>query len=283
MFFAERAEKSWIFWFKSAVNEHCRKFYKTLNLNLQRINIIKLSKVVNSLIRQFTRKVIKLSKLSIKMKTRKEAIELLHEWVKSSSLQKHCIAVAVAMEKYALVFDADIDDLEHSGNGVTFSPESPMDNSEKNNDVINRIAHIDVWWMCGLLHDMDYEKFPDINVHPIEGCKELRKREYDERIIEAILGHNSKTGIKRYSKMAKTLFAVDELCGLIMALAKVRLGNFEGMGAESVKKAMKKKDFAAGISREDILKGIEELEVNEDEHFENVVEALKNIKGNLGF
>ena len=186
------------------------------------------------------------------MRTRKEAVELLQEWVRSDSLRKHCVAVASAMEGYTKKFDVDADD-------------------------------IDVWWITGLLHDLDYERFPDINVHPIEGCKELRKREYDERILEAILGHNEKTGIKRYSKMAKTLFAVDELCGLIMALAKVRPENFEGMTSESVKKAMKKKEFAASINREDILRGIQELGVNEDEHYILVVESLNNVKVDLGF
>mgnify|MGYP001563428209 CR=1 FL=1 len=97
------------------------------------------------------------------------------------------------------------------------------------------------------------------------------------------MGHNEKTGIKRYGKMAKTLFAVDELCGLVMALAKVRSGNFEGMSSESVKKAMKKKDFAAAINREDIQKGIVELDVGEDEHFDLVINSLKESKGELGF
>ncbi len=186
------------------------------------------------------------------MKTREEALALLNEWVKSDSLRKHSLAVAAAMEGYATKFDVDLDD-------------------------------IDVWWMTGLLHDMDYEKFPDINVHPIMGCKELRKKEYDERILEAILGHNSKTGIKRYSKMAKALFAVDELSGLITALAKVRPDNFAGMNADSVRKVMKKTDFAAAINRQDIEQGIAELEVNENEHFELVISSLNNVKEDLGF
>lgn len=186
------------------------------------------------------------------MRIREEATALLHEWVKSPSLQKHCLSVAVAMAGYAKKLGLSYDEIE-------------------------------LYWMCGLLHDLDYEKFPDINIHPIEGCKELRRREFDEEIITAILGHNSKTGIKRYSKMAKTLFAVDELCGLVIALAKVRPENFEGMSSENVKKAMKKKDFAAAINREDIQKGIIELGVNEDEHFNLVINSLKESKGELGF
>ena len=186
------------------------------------------------------------------MRIREEARALLYEWVKSESLRKHCLSVAAAMAGYAKKLKLSDDEIE-------------------------------LYWMTGLLHDLDYERFSDINIHPIEGCKELRRREFDEEIITAILGHNEKTGIKRYGKMAKTLFAVDELCGLVMALAKVRSGNFEGMSSESVKKAMKKKDFAAAINRKDIKQGIQELGVNEDEHFEIVIRALKICKKDLGF
>jgi predicted hydrolase (HD superfamily) len=185
-------------------------------------------------------------------KTRKEALELLNEWVKSDSLRKHCLGVAVCMEGYAK--KRNLSDEE-----------------------------VDLYWICGLLHDYDWEKYPDVNLHPIEGCKNLRKKGYDESIIEAILGHNAKTGIKRSSDMAKTLFAVDELSGLVIALAKIRPGNFSGMKAKSVKKVMKKKDFAAAINRADIRMGIEELGVEIDEHIELVISALEKIKGDLGF
>lgn len=184
------------------------------------------------------------------MKTRLDVLQLLKEWVKSESLRKHCFAVASAMEGYA----------------------------KKRNLSENEI---EVYWTTGLLHDLDYERYPDINIHPIKGCEELRKREYSEEIIESILGHNNATGIKRYSLMAKTLFAVDEISGLIMALSKVRLGGFDGMTSKSVSKAMKKKDFAATISREDIEKGIEELEVNREEHFELVIKSLADINFDL--
>jgi predicted hydrolase (HD superfamily) len=137
-----------------------------------------------------------------------------------------------------------------------------------------------------LLHDFDWERYPTLEEHPIEGCKKLRENGYDEDIIEAILGHNKATGIKRRSLMAKTLFAVDELSGLIVALARVRPGDFEGMSAKSVKKAMKKKDFAAAINRDDIRLGIEELGIGEEEKdgfFELVVKALDGKKRDLGF
>lgn len=185
-------------------------------------------------------------------KVREFSLELLHEWVSSDSLRKHCYAVAAAMEEYAM--------------------KNKLPREE-----------IDKWWICGLLHDFDYEKFPSMEKHPFEGVKILREKNYDEKIVNAIIGHGNHTGVKRESDMAKTLFAVDELCGLIMALAKVRPGNFDGMNANSVKKAMKKKDFAAAINREDIKQGIQELGVNEDEHFEIVIRALKICKKDLGF
>jgi len=190
------------------------------------------------------------------MKTRDEAKDLLVEWVSSESLKRHCLCVAVCMESYA--------------KRMKLSDEE-----------------IDNYWICGLMHDFDWEKFPEINEHPIKGCQELRKQEYPEEIITAILGHNEKTGINRYSLMAKTLFAVDELSGLVFALAKVRPGNFEGMSSKSVRKAMKKKDFAAAINREDIKLGMEELELINDEekgeHFELIISALTGIKKELGF
>jgi len=183
------------------------------------------------------------------MKTRQDALNLLHEWVSSESLRKHCLSVAASMEKYAEKFGEDKDK----------------------------------WYICGLLHDFDWERYPNIDEHPIKGCEKLREEGYDEDIITAILGHNAKTGIKRYSLMAKTLFAVDELSGLIVALAHVRPENFVGMTAKSVRKALKKKDFAAAISRDDIRKGIEELGVEENSHFDIVITALNGIKENLGF
>ena len=190
------------------------------------------------------------------MKTRSEARELLGDWVKSESLKRHCLGVAACMEAYA----------KRKGLGEN---------------------EVDKWYICGLLHDFDWERYPDLNTHPIKGCEKLKKLEYDEDIITAILGHNVKTGVRRYSLLAKTLFAVDELSGLVVALARVRPGNFDGMSAKSVKKAMKKKDFAAAIDRKDIQLGIEELGINDDEgrdgHFELVIKALSASKQELGF
>ena len=184
------------------------------------------------------------------MKTRLDALALLHEYVKSESLRKHCLSVAYAMEAYAEKYGEDTDK----------------------------------WWITGLLHDFDWEIHPSAEQHPVDGSKILREKGYDEEIIIAILGHGNHTGVKREIKMAKVLFAVDELSGLIMALAKVRPGKFEGMDASSVRKAMKKKDFAAAINRDDIKQGIAELGVQEDEHFILVIiRALEKNKEKLGF
>lgn len=181
------------------------------------------------------------------MKTKEDALKLLHEWVVSESLRRHCSSVALAMEGYARR---------------------------------NRLSEeeIDKWYIAGLLHDMDYEKFPLLDKHPFEGVKVLREQGYSEEIIEAIMGHGNHTGVKRETAMAKTLFAVDELCGLIVALSKVRPDGFEGMTFESVEKVLKKKEFAKNINREDIEQGIRELGVDRKEHFETVIGALKKLK-----
>ncbi len=188
------------------------------------------------------------------MKTRSDALQLLKEWVSSESLRRHCLAVASAMEAYAI----------------------------KNNLSENEIEK---WFIAGLLHDFDWEKYPIMDRHPFPGCEELEKQGYDAEIIEAIKGHNyyNPHHLPRNSLMAKTLFAVDELCGLIVALAKVKPDNFASITGESVEKAMKKKDFAKAISREDIELGIKELGVNRKGHFEIVISALNGIKKELGF
>ena len=177
------------------------------------------------------------------------ATTLLETWVSSESLRRHCHAVATAMEAYAVFFNENLDS----------------------------------WWVCGLLHDFDYEKHPTLEQHPTEGVKTLKEEGYSEEIIQAILSHGDHTGVPRQSKMARALFAVDELSGLLVALGKVRADNFETMDANSIEKALKKKGFAAAINRNDIEKGIQELEVERKEHFERVIAALKAHKAELGF
>lgn len=186
------------------------------------------------------------------MRTRQDAINLVERYVKSESLRRHCLSVGYAMEGYAEHFKL-------------------------------RREEIDKWFICGVLHDFDWEIHPSLEQHPQDGSKILREEGYDEDIVVAILGHGLHTGIARESKMAKTLFAVDELSGLICALAKVRADNFSTMDANSVKKAMNKKGFASAINREDIKLGIKEMGVNEDEHFMTVIKALDKHKKELGF
>jgi putative nucleotidyltransferase with HDIG domain len=141
----------------------------------------------------------------------------------------------------------------------------------------------DLWFITGLLHDFDYEKFPTAEHHPFEGVKILKEKGYPQEVIDAILGHAEYSGVRRSSNMAKSLFAVDELSGFVLALAKVRPGNFEGMSADSVKKALKKKGFAEAISREDVAKGIQELNIPENLHYERVINALRDHAKELGF
>jgi len=180
--------------------------------------------------------------------SRDDALKLLTEYVGQESLRKHCLAVESAMRAYARKIG---------------------DDEEK-------------WGIVGLLHDFDYEKYPD--EHPMKGSVILREKGYPEDVIEAILGHNQeRSGVERKSQMAKTLYAVDELCGMVMATAHVRPTKLEGMTPQSVKKNLKKKGFAAAVSREDITKGIQELGVPEDEHIALIISAMQGISKELGF
>lgn len=181
--------------------------------------------------------------------TRDSAWNLLNEYVKSKALIKHMLGVEAAMRTYAKKFGED---------------------EEK-------------WAITGLIHDFDYEKYPTTEEHPIKGNEILKEKGYPEDILEAIMGHATYSGVPRTSKMAKTLFAVDELCGLIHAVALVRPNGFDGMKTKSVKKKLKDKAFAAKINREDIEQGIEELEIDRDEHIQICIEALQSIKKELGF
>ena len=146
----------------------------------------------------------------------------------------------------------------------------------------------EVWGICGLLHDFDYEKYPtyDANAktgHPYEGVKELKRLGCSKEIIEAILGHALYSGVPRTSNMAKCLFAIDELCGFIIACALMREDKLESLEAKSVKKKLKDKSFAAKVSRQDIEQGIQELGIDKDEHINFVIHALRGISKELGF
>ena len=172
---------------------------------------------------------------------REESWELLCEWTRSESLRKHMLAVEAAMRAYAEKFGED---------------------EEK-------------WGTTGLLHDMDYEKHPSPEEHPMVGVRELESRGYPEDVLEAIKGHADYLDVPRETPMAKTLYAVDELSGFITACALVRPGGLEGLKAKSVRKKMKQKSFAAAVDREDIVKGAEELGVDLNEHIEFVAAAMR--------
>lgn len=176
-----------------------------------------------------------------------EALALMEAWTESESLRRHMRAVEVAMRAYARRFGGDEE----------------------------------VWAMAGVLHDMDYEKYPE--EHPYRGVEELRRLGYPEEVLEAILGHASYTGVPRKSLMAKALFAVDELTGLITAAVYVRPDrSVLGLELQSLKKKFKDRAFAKGVNREEIRMGAEDLGLSLDEHMAFVLEAMKKEAGLLG-
>ncbi len=179
---------------------------------------------------------------------RDDAWNLMCEWTESDSLRKHMLAVEAAMRAYARSFGED---------------------EEK-------------WGITGLLHDMDYEKHPTPEEHPMVGVRELEKRGYPPDVLEAIKGHADYLDVPRETPMAKTLYAVDELSGFITACALVRPEGLEGLKARSVRKKMKQKSFAAAVNREDIVRGAEELGVDLGEHIEFVAAALRERSDALG-
>jgi putative nucleotidyltransferase with HDIG domain len=170
-------------------------------------------------------------------------------WTESDSLRKHMLAVEAAMRAYARRFGED------EGK----------------------------WGITGLLHDMDYEKHPTPDEHPMVGVRELESRGYPEDVIHAIKGHADYLNVSRDTLMSKTLYAVDELSGFIVACALMRPEGLENMKAKSVRKKMKQKSFAAAVNRDDIVRGAEELGVDLNEHIEFVAHALKERSGELGF
>jgi putative nucleotidyltransferase with HDIG domain len=178
---------------------------------------------------------------------RKEALELVNEYTGNKNLVKHMLAVEAAMAQYAQKFGED---------------------EEK-------------WRVCGILHDFDYEKMEE--EHPSKwGLELLAEHGVDPEIIEAIKLHGEHDAGKRDTKIAKTLFAVDELTGFIVACALVRPNKLEDVDFSSIEKSMKKKEFAKAVSREDLKKGAQELGVDFKEHVETVLEAMKGIKDELG-
>jgi predicted hydrolase (HD superfamily) len=186
--------------------------------------------------------------------SREEALQLQHEYTQSDSLRKHMLAVEAAMRAYAPRFDGD----PHR------------------------------WALAGLIHDFDYERYPNAehsatDGHPAHGVRLLRERGWPEDILQAILGHATYSGVARETPMARALFAVDELTGLVTATALVRPSrSIHEVDARSVKKKMKDKAFAKGINRDDVLVGARELGVELDEHIQFVVDAMRGSAEALG-
>jgi putative nucleotidyltransferase with HDIG domain len=180
---------------------------------------------------------------------RQDAWALLCEYTQSPGLRKHALAVEAAMRAYARRFGED---------------------EEK-------------WAIVGLLHDFDYEIHPTLDQHPQDGAKILRERGYPEDVVYAVLSHAEHLGMERKSPMDKTIYAVDELTGLITAVTLVRPTKslFE-VDSAAVRKKMKDKAFARSVNRDDVVKGAEILGVSLDEHIAFVIEAMKEVADELG-
>ncbi len=179
--------------------------------------------------------------------TRDEALTILKEYTKSESLLKHAFAVEAAMRAYAKKFGEDEE----------------------------------LWGVVGLLHDFDYEMYPD--EHPMKGSEILKEKGVSEDIRTAILGHASYTGVPRETLMAKTLYAVDELSGFLVAVTLVRPNKaISEVKVKSVKKKMKDKSFAAKVNRDEIKEGAEELGIPFEEHVEFMIRALSGVAPQLG-
>lgn len=181
--------------------------------------------------------------------SRERALALLAEWVESDSLRRHCLAVEAAMRAGARSCGADEE----------------------------------LWGLCGLLHDLDYDRFPDPETgHPRMAIAELERLRYPPELIRAVASHADYLGVPRESQMERALAAVDELCGFILACAYVRPSGIHGMTAKSVRKKLREPSFAAAVSRDDIARGAGELGVELDELIASVISALQPLAQSLG-
>jgi putative nucleotidyltransferase with HDIG domain len=186
--------------------------------------------------------------------TRADALALMHEYTASESLRKHMLAVEAAMRAYAEQYGED--------------PER--------------------WGLAGLIHDFDYERFPNAahsptEEHPAQGVRILRERGWPDDILQAILGHATYCNVPRQTRLAQALFAVDELTGLITATALVKpTKSVHDVDAQSVLKKMKKKEFARGVSREDVILGAQELGIDLERHIQFVIDAMRRSADAIG-
>jgi predicted hydrolase (HD superfamily) len=181
--------------------------------------------------------------------TRDDAWDLVCEWIASDSLRKHVLGVEAAMLAYAR---RDGEDEE-------------------------------LWGITGLVHDLDYERYPDpATGHPRMALDELRRRGYPEELLDAVAGHAEYLNVPRTTPLAKTLFAVDELSGFVAACALVRPTGVEGLKPKSVRKKLKQPSFAAKVDRDQIRRGVDELGVDESEHIQLVIDAMAERADELG-
>src|SRR5436305_5926509 len=180
--------------------------------------------------------------------SRQEAWDLLCEWTSSESLRRHMLAVEAAMRAYAPRFGGDVE----------------------------------MWGLTGLLHDLDYERYSSLeDGHPRYALRELEGRGYPPELVRAVASHADFLGVSRDTPMEKALYAVDELCGFVLACAYVRPEGLVGMTPKSVKKKLKQPSFAAAVNREELLEGAEQLEVDFDEHLQIVIGALEGRREEL--
>jgi putative nucleotidyltransferase with HDIG domain len=181
--------------------------------------------------------------------SREQAWDLFCSWTESESLRRHVLAVEAAMRAYARKFGEDEE----------------------------------LWGLVGMLHDLDYERYPDLETgHPRMALEELRRQGFSEAFVRAVASHADFLGVSRDSPMEKTLYAVDELCGFVMACAFVRPEGIHGMTPKSVKKKMKTPAFAAAVNRDELREGAAALGVDFDEHVALVIDALEARAGELG-
>ena len=180
--------------------------------------------------------------------TREQAWATLTHYTKSEALLRHALAVEASTASYAARFDGDEE----------------------------------LWRVAALLHDFDYEMHPTLDQHPQDGAAFLREEGYPEEVIVTVLSHAQHLGLPRDTPLKRALFACDELSGFVHACARVRPTGLEGLEPKSVLKKLKQPSFAAGVSRDDVTEGAEELGVPLDEHIANVVAALQPIAAELG-
>jgi putative nucleotidyltransferase with HDIG domain len=181
------------------------------------------------------------------MPNRADAVALLEEWVENDGLRKHMYAVEAAVRHYAELRGADAD----------------------------------LWGLAGLLHDLDWEKHPDD--HPLKAVDRLRELGYPEEVLHAILAHRSDfTGVEPESELDKVLVACDELSGLVFAACLVRPNGIDDLAPKSVTKKLKDKTFAAGVSREEVERGVALIGLERAQHIQNVIDGLRSAAAELG-